>query len=122
METIASNQHFPFSLSPFNFGFVRPLLMSRPLTVNELESFPVDSRRISISNSKSTQIDPSIAKFYNLEELQIRHSRMKSLPREIQQLTGLQILVLSSNRFSTFPEHILKLRGLQVLNMKRNKL
>lgn len=110
---------------PLEITFLRNL-QSLDLSDNNLTTLPEEVRnlqkltKLNVSYNTLKKAD-QVCHFVQLEELDLGHNRLKSVPKSIGLLSCLKKLNLSHNHLSELPTEFGKLCHLSTLNLSRNK-
>jgi hypothetical protein len=75
---------------------------------------------VSLSKLKLEQLPEELAKFTNLEYLDVSKNKLTELPTFVGDLSNLKVLDFSKNEFAVFPVEICKLTHLQQIAANRN--
>ena len=110
LENINLYQHLDVS-----FNNISNLSTNLPLRIPHLT-------HLNFSYNSLTEIPPSIALLFHLEEFLVRENQLVSLPEELCLLPKLQMLDVSFNQLQNLPKGIGKLPMLAKLNVSHNFL
>lgn len=123
-EMTANPEMMAFSVEPTS-----PMLNGSQLerekwfySMDEAMREPNKVFKLSLKGKKMKTLPADIARFPNLQVLNLSDNKLKTLPDELSYLQHLQVLILTNNKLKKLPDSMQDLENLTQLYLGRNKL
>lgn len=110
-------------------GFCQLLTASELDSVKKYSSLPAAKKadslqvyKLDLRGSKLKELSEEIARYRNLQFLDVSKNNFKKFPEVICKLENLQILIISRNKFDTLPDCICNLKNLWKLDLNNTQV
>ncbi|XP_078607381.1 uncharacterized protein LOC144879631 [Branchiostoma floridae x Branchiostoma japonicum] len=71
---------------------------------------------------KPSPVPEDIGRLKNLQNLDLQHSGLESLPNCVGELVQLRYLNISTNKFTSVPDSIMNLHNIEIINLSHNRI
>lgn len=110
------------SIASFPIEFVQAQVVDKEyVNIEEALKEPDKVVRLNLENQKNHDYFKTLAKFKNLQYLNLRNTDLNFIPAEVLTLKNLRVLDIGHNNFSLLPKNFSSLNNLQELYLDEDK-